>query len=91
MDIRQDRLSTVQEALAKPQEFVSDHPVPSVFVVFGVGLGVGLVLGSLLADRPWHTPPSNTRMAVNMAEKLGRQVLDAINSVLPESLTKHCG
>jgi hypothetical protein len=55
-----------------------------MLVVFGVGLGVGVLLGQSLAD------PLNRMMQPEptMTERLGRQMLDYLSSALPESLAK---
>ena len=54
----------------------------SAAVAFGMGVGTGLALVSLLADaRP------ESRAAV--AERLGRQFLDAIRNHVPTSLMPH--
>ena len=79
---------TVAHAVAKPEGLVSDYPLSSVLVVFGIGLGVGVALGSILGG-PMTTPPSLVQRTELAAEKLGRQMLDAIASALPKSLSKH--
>ncbi len=79
---------TVAHAVTKPEGLVSHYPLSSVLVVFGIGLGVGVALGSILGG-PVVPPPSFGRRTELAAEKLGRQMLDAIAGVLPESLSKH--
>lgn len=61
---------------------VEDHPASSVGVAFGAGLGIGLCIGLALkaAINERHASHRST------TERLGRQVLDALTSVLPESL-----
>lgn len=79
---------TVAPTVTKPEGLVSHYPLSSVLVVFGIGLGVGAALGSILAGSamPRRSFGQRTELA---AEKLGRQMLDAIAGVLPESLSKH--
>ena len=79
---------TVAQAVAKAEGLVSHYPLSSVLVVFGVGLGVGVALGSILGgpDTPRPSFGKRTELA---AEKIGRQVLDSIAGVLPESLAKY--
>jgi hypothetical protein len=60
----------------------------SVLVVFGIGLGAGVALGSLLIG-PVTSRPTLGRRTELAAEQLGRQMLDAIAGVLPASLAKH--
>lgn len=78
----------IAQAVADSEALVSDYPLSSVLVVFGMGLGVGLVLVNVLGGAV--TPrPSFGRRTELAAEKLGRQVLDAIVGSLPESIAKH--
>jgi hypothetical protein len=79
---------TVANAVTKPEGLVSDYPLSSVLVVVGLGLAVGVVLGSILG-RPAPPGPSFGQRAELAAEHLGRQMLGAIAGVLPESLSKH--
>jgi hypothetical protein len=75
-------------AAPKSEGLVSDYPLSAVLLVFGVGLGVGVALGSMLMG-PATPDPSFVQRTERAAEKLGRQVLGAIAGVLPESLSKH--
>ena len=79
---------TVARYAPKPAGLVSDYPLSAVLLVFGVGLGVGVALGSMLIG-PVAPHPSFVQRTERAAEKVGRQVLDAIAGVLPESLSKH--
>jgi len=79
---------TAANTVTKPDGVVSDYPLSSVLVVFGIGLGVGVALGSIIAG-PVMPHPSFAQRTELAAEKLGRQMLDAIAGVLPESLAKH--
>ncbi len=75
-------------AITASEGLVSHYPLSSVLVVFGVGLGVGVALGNLLGG-PSQSRPSLGQRTELAAEKLGRQMLEAIAGVLPESLSKH--
>jgi len=75
-------------AVSRSQDMVSQHPVSTALVVFGVGLGIGVALGSLLSGAA-TPPPSFGQRAELAAEKLGRQMLDAINGILPDAITRH--
>ena len=79
---------TVARAVTKANGMVSDYPLSAVLLVFGMGLGVGVALGCMLGG-PVLPPPSFGKRTELAAEKLGRQMLDAIAGVLPESLAKH--
>lgn len=77
-----DARMSVQEALEEPKRMVQEYPMSAMLVVFGVGLGVGFVIGQAacapLAQWTQHEP--------SMREKLGHSVLEAIRSLLPESI-----
>lgn len=71
-----------------PSGVVCNNPMSSVLVVFGIGIGAGVALGCLLSG-PLTSRPSLGRRTGQAAEKLGRQMLDAIAGVLPDSMAKH--
>ena len=74
--------SSVNAACSQSATFVKEHPVSSLLMVFGVGLAVGALLSQSLAAPIAHAfQPSPT-----FAEKLGRQIYDAVAGSLPESL-----
>ena len=79
---------SVAHAVTNSTGLVSQYPLSSVLLVLGVGLGVGVALGSILGG-PVVPRPSFGKRAELAAETLGRQMLDVIAGVLPESLTKH--
>jgi len=74
----------VGEALEKPVEMAREYPLASMLLVFGVGVGVGCLLGQALAGPLTQMiQPQPT-----MSERLGRQMLDYVSSVLPESIAR---
>ena len=79
---------TVAHAAPTHEGMVSDYPMSSVLVVFSIGIGVGVAVGSLLGG-PVRPLPSFAQRTELAAEKLGRQMLDAMAGVLPKSLSKH--
>lgn len=79
---------TSATAMQGAEGMVSQYPLASVLVAFGIGLGVGVALETILAE-PLKSQPSFGQRTEIAAEKLGRQMLDAIAGVLPESLSKH--
>jgi hypothetical protein len=80
--------ATIGRKAAKPNGVVSHYPLSSVLVVFGLGLGVGVALASILGG-PTTAIPSFRRRAELAAENLGRQMRGAIVGILPESVSKH--
>jgi hypothetical protein len=79
---------SVKNRAANLDGLVSHYPLSSVLVVFGIGLGVGVALGKMLGE-PLMPRPSLGQRTELAAEKIGRQMRDAIAGVLPESLSKH--
>ena len=79
---------TAANTATKPEGLVSHYPLSSVLVVFGLGLAVGVAVGSVLGG-PVTPGPSFGQRAELAAEHLGRQMLGAIAGVLPDSLSKH--
>lgn len=70
-------------AMERPQELVREYPVSSMLVLFGVGLGVGVILGQTLSCALSEMAPEPT-----MTDKMKQQAYDAISHVLPASLLK---
>jgi len=91
VNVGQNRTPTgriVPKTATKPAGLVSHYPLSAVLVVFGIGLGVGVALGSIIGG-PVTPRPSFGQRAELAAEHVGRQMLGAIAGVLPESLSKH--
>jgi len=68
---------------AEPAHMVQEYPLSSALVVFGVGLGTGFLLSSLLAEP--------VRMAMHQettSERMRRQLLDAFHSVMPSIMER---
>jgi len=75
---------TFNEALERPAELVKEYPLSTMLLMFGVGLGVGVVLSQTVCSafaEAMETEPT-------MAEKVKRQVYDAVSQVLPPSMMK---
>jgi hypothetical protein len=63
---------------------LEEYPFPAILIAFGLGVGLGVAIGGALADA--MTPRHET-----LAERLGRQVLEAVNSALPGPIAKRLG
>jgi hypothetical protein len=72
----------------KPEGLVSHYSLSSFLVVFGLGLGIGVAVGCVLAG-PTPPHPSLGQRAEQAAGNFGRQMLGAVSGVLPESVAKH--
>lgn len=77
-----NRLDEHQETVAgQSKQFVGEHALPSALVAFGLGVGAGLAVVSLLSS----SGPSR-RAAVT--ERLGSQLLESLSTMVPDSLVK---
>lgn len=74
---------TVTRGYAAAERCVADYPTSAVGVAFGAGVGLGVVVGLALKSAIVQRKSSHRRLS----ERLGRQVLDAMSAVLPESIT----
>lgn len=70
-------------AMQHPQEMVKEYPLPSMLLMFGLGLGVGVLVSQALCSTLIEAFEEPT-----MTEKMKRQVYDAISSVVPPSVLK---
>ena len=77
---RQRQTATAVETTKQQLDhMIQEWPASSMLTAFGVGFGMGVVLGVIMAEP--------TRHEASTAERMGRSVLDAIARVLPESLS----
>jgi hypothetical protein len=68
------------------REMVSGHPLSATMTAFGVGLGVGLVVATMLGERR-----SVVEEHYSLAGKIGKKVMDAINEHIPDSMRNRFG
>jgi hypothetical protein len=73
----------LREGYDSAAECVAHHPGTSVLVVFGVGFGMGMLLGHLLAS-----PPPEERGGL---ASFGRHVLETMSRYVPETVSKRLG
>lgn len=73
----------VREGYDSATECVASHPGTSVLIVFGVGFGMGMLLGHLLAS-----PPPEERGSL---AGFGRNVLETMSRYMPETVSKRFG
>jgi len=53
-----------------------------MMVVFGVGIGVGVLLSQSASHLPYAAPEPS------MSEKLAKQIYDAVSSAIPASIAR---
>jgi hypothetical protein len=73
----------LREGYDAAAECVAKHPGTSALVVFGVGFGMGLLLGHVLAS-----PPAEERGSL---AAFGRNVLETMSRCMPDALSKRLG
>ena len=73
-------IEEVREVVTHP---VETHPISTSLIVFGAGLGLGALIGSMLAES------AAPKRHVSQAETLGRSIMDSLSSALPDSLMRH--
>lgn len=71
-----------QHALERPQEMVHDYPVSSMLVMFGLGLGVGLIVSQVLCGSTMFEPEPT------MSERWQRSLMHAADRVLPSGMSR---
>lgn len=63
---------------------VKDYPLSSMMVVFGVGMGIGVLLSQVVGVPLIHAlQPEPT-----FSEKLGHRIYEAVANTIPESLMR---
>lgn len=71
-----------EKVLAQSTDLVKEYPVSSLLTVFGVGLGVGVLLSQTVCHsmlRAFEPEPT-------VAERLSRQIYDAVRHAIPDSI-----
>ena len=63
---------------------VEEHPLSSVTIMFGLGVGVGLLVGTAIVEAGRRVTHHDT-----LAEKLTCQIRDVLKNALPEGLSRH--
>jgi Na+-transporting NADH:ubiquinone oxidoreductase subunit NqrE len=77
-EVESNSAHRIREAIEKPVEVAKEYPVASMLVVFGVGLGVGVLLSQVACASMHHEP--------TFSERLSHQIYHAVNDVIPEAL-----
>jgi len=69
-----------KEAMERPVEMVREYPLASMLLMFGMGLGVGVLVSQSLCSVLSEMAEEPT-----MTEKVRKQVMDALSHVVPAS------
>jgi hypothetical protein len=76
--------SQLPMSFSDPRELVQDYPLSSTLLAFGVGLGVGVLVGQTIAGAFAPDPTPTSRL-----DALSQQVYNAVRSAVPEALSRH--
>lgn len=79
---RNERFGKFQHAVERPAEMVKEYPVSSMLLMFGLGLGVGLVVTQALCSTSMFEPEPT------MTERWQRNFIHAADRVLPTSVSR---
>jgi len=69
-----------REAIERPVEMVKEYPLASMLLMFGMGLGVGVLVSQSLCSVLSEMAEEPT-----MTEKVRKQVIDALSHVVSPS------
>jgi hypothetical protein len=69
-----------REAIERPAEMVKEYPLASMLLMFGMGLGVGVLVSQSLCGMLAEMAEEPT-----MTEKVRKQVIDALSHVVSPS------
>lgn len=75
--------SYFEQGYHSAEDLVTHHPASSALIVFGVGLGLGILIGNALSGA---APPRSRYLNRHKAERVGQKVLDALAEYLPEPI-----
>jgi hypothetical protein len=70
-----------QHSLERPREMLQEYPVSSMLVMFGLGLGVGLLVSQALCSTAFEPEPT-------MTERWQRSLMNAADRVLPSGMSR---
>jgi hypothetical protein len=70
---------------SRSREWVDENPFTAVTVLFGLGVGVGLLLGHTIAESAGRALFHED----TLTEKLTSQIRDVLKSTLPKGLSRH--
>ena len=63
-------------AIEQPDEVVREYPLASMLLMFGMGLGVGVVVSQAICGSLAEMEPESS----SMTDRLSRQVYDALST-----------
>ena len=80
-----------REALERPAEMVKEYPLASMLLMFGVGMGLGVIVSNAICSSLAEEESTASSMAnsfSHMTGKLREQTYAALENVLPPAMLK---
>ncbi len=81
---RNSLASSSRELVDSSRELVEEYPISSTLLAFGVGLGVGVLVGQTIAGALHSEPTASSRL-----ESLSQQVCDVVRNSIPDAISRH--
>jgi hypothetical protein len=82
---RQDTSHMLEDAYAKPRELVQEYPFSSTMLVFGIGLGVGMLIGHSMGESPTHRLEHES----SKLQGYGRHISDTIRGAVHDAISRY--
>jgi hypothetical protein len=82
--MKNDQFREAMETMQQPAELVREYPLASMLLMFGMGLGVGVVVSQAICGSLMESEPE----VASMTDKVRRQVYDALSHVISPSMLK---
>ena len=74
--------SQMSQCMTSFEDTVRENPAAVTLAAFGLGLGIGAVVGTMLAPAP-------SSRHQHLAASLGTRMLDSLKDVMPESFQQY--
>jgi hypothetical protein len=81
---RQQVSSQAESCLTSSRELVEEYPISSTVLAFGVGLGVGVLIGQTIVGALTQEPEPISRL-----DSLSQQIRDAVQNAVPEAIRQY--
>jgi hypothetical protein len=81
---RRQMSSQAESYLTSSRDLVGEYPISSTVLAFGVGLGVGVLLGQTIVGALMPEPQPSSRL-----DSLNQQICDAVRNTVPEAIRQY--
>ena len=81
---RRHTSSQAESYLTSSRDLVGEYPISSTVLAFGVGLGLGVLLGQTIVGALMPEPEPASRL-----DSLNQQICDAVRNTVPEAIRQY--